>query len=84
MTYPTSAVLPDLDDAKLTSAPECPYPGCGYVESDAWEIDFGPCLDGDTVISCARCGKDFAVRRVVDVHYKTRPMDTPAPPAEEE
>lgn len=54
-------------DTDMTDQPVCPH--CGYVERDAWEIDFGPGMDGDTVHTCARCGEDYDLYRTVFVNY---------------
>jgi len=55
-----------------TDSPICPY--CGHAERDAWEIDFGPGLDGDTETSCNSCGRDYFASRGVTGYYTTRPM----------
>jgi len=49
--------------------PICPH--CGHVEQDAWEIDFGPGLDGEREVSCNRCGEDYFLERIVSVNYKS-------------
>lgn len=49
--------------------PICPH--CGHVEQDAWEIDFGPGLDGEREVSCNSCGKDYFLERIVLVNYKS-------------
>lgn len=54
---------------EMTTLPVCPY--CGHVEQDAWEINFGPGLDGDTEVSCNSCGEDYFCERIVDVSYKS-------------
>jgi len=54
----------------FTDYPVCPY--CGHVERDAWEIDFGPGLDGDAETSCNSCGADYFCSRNVSVTYTTR------------
>lgn len=56
-------------ETEWTTFPVCPH--CGQVERDAYEIDFGAGLDGDTVIGCGQCGVDYAVQRIVDVYYTT-------------
>ena len=56
-------------DTEYTDNPVCPY--CGHTEQDAWEIDFGPGLDGDTETSCGNCGKDYKVFRNTTVYYST-------------
>jgi hypothetical protein len=50
-------------------SPVCPH--CGYVDSDAWEIDFGPGLEGDTIVACDHCGEDYKVFRYVSVSYSS-------------
>jgi len=42
-------------DTKHTRNPVCPY--CGYVEHNAWDINFGPYSEGDTEIDCGKCEK---------------------------
>ena len=59
-------------DTKFTDAPVCPY--CGNVEHDAWEINFGPDLEGYTEVSCGSCGEDYFCSRNVSVSYSTRPI----------
>lgn len=51
-----------------TAEPVCPY--CGHVYTDAWEINFGPGLEGDTTLSCGSCGRDYQCSREVDVYYR--------------
>jgi ribosomal protein S27AE len=46
----------------------CPH--CGYVEKDAWEIDFGD-IDGDTNIACASCGEEYLASRMAVFYYST-------------
>jgi len=53
----------------MDSKPICPH--CGHVEQDAWEINFGPGLDSDTVASCNSCGEDYFLERLVLVYYKS-------------
>jgi hypothetical protein len=53
----------------MDSKPICPH--CGHVEQDAWEINFGPGLDGDTVACCNSCGEDYFLERIVSVYYKS-------------
>jgi hypothetical protein len=50
-------------------SPVCPH--CGYVDSDAWEIDFGPGLEGDTIVACDHCGEEYKVFRYVSVSYSS-------------
>lgn len=52
-----------------TAHPICPY--CGHIEHDAWEIDFGPGLDGDAEMGCGSCGEDYHCSREVSVTYST-------------
>ena len=56
----------------LTDFPICPH--CGHEEKDAWEINFGECLDGDTETCCNSCGKDYFVRRDVQIYYSTQKL----------
>ncbi len=58
---------------KMTDFPVCPH--CGHVEQDAWEIDFGPGLDGDTHHWCGSCGKEYYVERLTTVYYSTTIVD---------
>ena len=51
----------------LSDSPVCPY--CAHVEKDAWEISFGPGLDGDTTVSCGSCGEDYFCSRQVSTFY---------------
>lgn len=53
----------------MDSKPICPH--CGHVEQDAWEIDFGPGLDGEREVSCNSCGEDYFLERIVLVNYKS-------------
>lgn len=63
-------------DTHLTDEPMCPY--CGHVEEDAWEIDFGPGIEGDTETSCNECGRNYQVSRTCTVYYSTQAMmETP-------
>lgn len=54
---------------ELTPLPICPH--CSHEDLDAWEIDFGPGLDGDRVVSCPSCGEDYFVQKEVTVYYST-------------
>lgn len=58
-----------MRDTKYTNLPICPH--CGHLERDFWEIDFGGGLDGDTVVGCGSCGKDYALSRHCSVSYST-------------
>ena len=53
-------------DTSWTDQPTCPY--CGYVERDAWEIDFEG-IDGDVEHSCASCGEDYMLTRNAIITY---------------
>lgn len=66
--------MPEFDTWR-TDDPVCPY--CGYVERDAWEIDFGPGLDGDCEVACSDCGRDYVVIRNCSVSYTTRAIEEP-------
>ena len=67
---PASQAGSNLADFEYTDNPVCPY--CGHVERDAWEIDFGPGLDGDAETFCGMCGKDYFVSRNTFVSYSTK------------
>lgn len=54
-------------DCDLQENPVCPH--CGHIERDAWEIDFGPGLDGDTEIECERCEKVYRCDKTVTIRY---------------
>lgn len=58
-------------DTTLTTDPVCPL--CGHAETDAWELDFGPGLDGDATLSCDSCGGDYFAERITHVYYTTKP-----------
>lgn len=60
----------DPYNTKLRSSPICPH--CGHRETDAWEWDFGPCMDGEITHSCGSCGEEFVCEREVTVYYSTR------------
>ena len=47
----------------------CPH--CGNEDRDSWEIDFGPCNDGEATVDCGRCGKSFYAIRHCDISYST-------------
>lgn len=61
-----------MGEHTMTDEPICPY--CGGRERDAWEIDFGPGLDGDTTHTCGHCGEDYFLERVVFVNYSSHPI----------
>ena len=62
-------------DCDLQRQPVCPY--CGHIQRDAWEIDFGLGLDGDTDVSCGECGKEFHCRRDVSIYFTSKPKVAP-------
>jgi hypothetical protein len=59
----------------LKPEPICPH--CGHREKDAWEINFGPGLDGDAEVTCNSCGEEYHCSRCVSVSYTTRPLAGP-------
>ena len=61
----------------MNITPQCPH--CGHIERDAWEIDFGPCLDGDKLHTCNACDRNYFLSRHVAVSYSSRPLIDPAP-----
>lgn len=62
-------------DTWHTDEPVCPY--CGYVERDAWEIDFGPGIEGVCEIDCGSCDKTFEVSRNCSISYTTKEIPAP-------
>lgn len=68
-------------DTERTNEPICPH--CGHRERDAWEINFGPGMEGDTTVTCGSCGEDYFCSRQVDVSYTTSklPANTRVNPA---
>ena len=58
-------------DHHYTDDPVCPH--CGYRRRDAWEINFGPCLEGDTEIQCGNedCERIYQVSRNCSITYST-------------
>lgn len=60
-----------------TDAPKCPF--CGHEETDAWEIDFGLAWEGDTEVSCGRCGKDYFCSRHCEVTFSSEPIKDKKP-----
>lgn len=49
--------------------PTCPY--CGHRERDAWEIDFGPGCDGEAIVPCGRCDREYLVYRDCHITYNS-------------
>lgn len=60
-------------ETSMTTDPVCPK--CGHAETNAWEIDFAPGLDGDARAACASCGADYFVTRTVNVFYTTSALE---------
>ncbi|MGB5217370.1 MAG: hypothetical protein WBN66_03630 [Smithella sp.] len=56
-------------DTDYTREVVCPF--CGYEFGDSWEIDFGPCMEGDTEVTCGGCEKDFPVSRHIEITYSS-------------
>lgn len=53
----------------FTDQPVCPH--CGHVDRDAWEIDFGPSVEGDAEVTCGDCGEYFNCSRTAIIYYST-------------
>lgn len=66
-----------MNDCELRNneSPICPH--CGHKQRDAWEIDFGPGMEGETEITCGSCERDYIVSREVTVYYSTRKLLEP-------
>lgn len=62
-----------MGDTIAQDKPTCPH--CGHTERDAWEIDFGPGGDGDTVITCGQCDEEYMCYRHVTLHYNNYKID---------
>lgn len=66
------------DGVRAISEFECRYrydpmcPHCGHIIRDAWEINFGPGLDGETELLCGHCESEFICERSTEVRYSTR------------
>lgn len=56
--------------------PICPH--CGYAHRDAWEIYFGPGIDGDADVTCGACGEEYFCSRDAIITY-TSAKKEPAP-----
>ena len=56
----------------LKDAPTCP--ACGHAETDAWELDFGAGLEGDTHVWCGECETEYRCARTVSVYYRSSPL----------
>lgn len=52
-----------------TEKPTCPH--CGHQERDAWEIDFGPGIEGDTEHTCHSCGEEYHLERWATIYYSS-------------
>ena len=59
-------------DTAHRDAPICPH--CGHAQRDAWEINFGPGIEGDTEIDCGECEKTFMVSRHSTITYSTQKL----------
>jgi DNA-directed RNA polymerase subunit RPC12/RpoP len=57
-------------DTQRNPQPVCPH--CGAPERDAWEIDFGAGMEGETEIECGNCSEEYVAAREVSVTYSTR------------
>ena len=51
------------------------YPYCGVAERDAWEIDFGEGIEGDTTIDCRKCEKTYKAYRECTITYSTEKLE---------
>lgn len=60
-----------MADTELTREPVCPL--CGYVERDAWEIDFGG-IEGETVHTCLSCSQDYSLSKTVTTYYTSEKL----------
>lgn len=63
-------LVAEIWDMDGTTYPICPH--CGREERDAWEFNFGPGLEGETVITCGYCDREYDTTRNVSVSYTTK------------
>lgn len=54
---------------KYNDLPVCPY--CGHEDKGAWELDFGPGLEGSTETDCGKCERPYFVERQASITYTT-------------
>jgi hypothetical protein len=57
----------------LNDNPVCPY--CSHEEPDTLEINFGSDWEGNTEITCHRCGNNYFCARLVSVKYHSLKLD---------
>lgn len=60
-----------MADFSFTDEPTCPY--CGYVERDAWEVNFGG-IEDETEHTCKSCGEEYFLSRTVYISYSTKSL----------
>jgi hypothetical protein len=63
-----------MSDTEHRDEPICPY--CGHAEKDAWEINFGPGLEGDGETDCGECGKAYWISRHATITYSTKKKES--------
>jgi hypothetical protein len=63
------------DGSYLVDEPTCP--ACGHKERDAWEIDFGGGMEGDTEVQCGACDVVYFCSRSVSIYYHCEPLAAP-------
>lgn len=56
-----------MSDTSHTNDPICPY--CGDVKRNAWELNFGPGIEGDIVVTCGSCGEEYHCERNAIIYY---------------
>ena len=61
-----------------TDKPICPI--CGYEERDAWDINFGPGVEGDIEHDCGACGETYLLSRHASITYSSKKIDKEAKP----
>lgn len=59
-------------DTEYQDAPICPH--CGHAQRDAWDINFGQGIEGDTEIDCGECEKTFMASRHCTITYSTQKL----------
>lgn len=59
-------------DTEYTDCIKCPH--CGYEDFDAWEVEFGPGLEGEIEHECISCGEAMQATRNCTVTYSTEKL----------
>lgn len=63
-----------MTESNLSMSPVCPH--CGHHERNAWDIDFGPGLEGETVVTCGGCDEEYHCERSATIYYRNTVLPT--------